>query len=133
MMSMERYKVKNNSMSIFYAALSTCSVVLPICHDVVLSTWSVILPICPVVLSTCSVDLPICHVVLSTWSVVLLICHCVILSHYGMAPIDLRCLHKRRPNGYLCTHQGCQRMLVLWFKTEVLACCFHDTKVILLT
>ena len=37
--------VKNNLMSIFYVALSTCSVVLPICHDVVLSTWSVILPI----------------------------------------------------------------------------------------
>ena len=59
--------VKNNSMSIFYVALSTCSVVLPICH-----------------------------VVLSTWSVVLLICR-VILSHYRMAPIDLRCLHKLRP------------------------------------
>ena len=85
MMSMEQYKVKNNSMSIFYAALSTCSVVLPICHDVVLSTWSVILPICPVVLSTCSVDLPICHVVLSTVLVCrladLLLCHLVALRN----------------------------------------------------
>ena len=63
--------VKNNSLSIFYVALSTCSVVLPICH-VVLSTWSVILLICPVILSTC----------------------CVILSHYRTAPIDLRCLQK---------------------------------------
>ena len=34
--------IKNNLMSIFYVALSTCSVVLPICH-VVLSTWSVVL------------------------------------------------------------------------------------------
>ena len=83
MMSVERYKVKNNLLSIFYAALSTCSVVLPICH-----------------------------VVLSTWSVVLLIC-LVILSHYGMVPIDLCCLHKGRPNDYLRTHKGCQRMLVL--------------------
>ena len=113
-----------------------CLLVLLSCRFVMM--WSCPLGLssslfCPVVLSTCSVDLPICHVVLSTWSVVLLICYCVILSHYGMAPIDLRCVHKRRPNGYLCTHQGCQRMLVLWFKTEVLACCFHDTKVILLT
>ena len=65
-----------------------------------------------VALSTCSVVLPICHVVLSTWSVVLLIGH-VILSHYGMAPIDLHSLHKRRPNDYLRTHKGCRRMLVL--------------------
>ena len=70
--------VKNNSMSIFYVALSTCSVVLPICH-----------------------------VVLSTWSVVLLICH-VLLSHYGTAPIDLRCLHKRRPNDYLRSLSFCR-------------------------
>ena len=48
--------VKKNLMSIFYVALSTCSVVLPICH-VVLSTWSVILPICPLILSTCYVIL----------------------------------------------------------------------------
>ena len=102
--------VKNNSMSIFYVALSTCSVVLPICHDVVLSTWSVILPICPVVLST----------------------FCVVLSHYGTVPIDLHCLQKHKSHDYLCTHKGCQRMLVLWFKTEVLAYCFHDTKVIFL-
>ena len=69
--------VKDNSMSIFYVALSTCSVVLPICH-----------------------------VVLSTWSVILLICH-VILSHYRTAPIDLRCLHKLRPkvlSSYLSGH-----------------------------
>ena len=79
-MSVERYKVKNNLLSIFYAALSTCSVVLPICH-----------------------------VVLSTWSVVLLICH-VILSHYRTAPIDLRCLHKLRPkvlSSYLSGHADC--------------------------
>ena len=63
-------------MSIFYVALSTCSVVLPICH--VLSTWSFILPICAVILSTCY----------------------VILSHYGMAPIDLRCLQKCKSNDY---------------------------------
>ena len=57
-------------------------------------------------LSTCSVVLPICHVVLSTWSVILLICH-VILSHYRTAPIDLRCLHKLRPkvlSSYLSGH-----------------------------
>ena len=59
-----------------------------------------------VALSTCSVVLPICHVVLSTWSVILLICH-VILSHYRTAPIDLRCLHKLRPkvlSSYLSGH-----------------------------
>ena len=45
-------------------------------------------------------------IVLSTWSVILLICH-VILSHYEMAPIDLHCLHKRRPkvlSSYLSRH-----------------------------
>jgi len=109
-MIIEQYRGKKNSMSIFYVALSTCSVVLPICH-VVLSTWSVILLICPVILSTCY----------------------VILSHYGMAPIDLRCLQKRKSHDYLRTHKGCRCMLVLWFKTEVLAYCFHDTKVIFLT
>ena len=65
-----------------------------------------------VALSTCSVVLPICHVVLSTWSVILLICH-VILSHYGMVPIDLPCLHKHGPNDYLHTYKECRRMLVL--------------------
>ena len=59
-----------------------------------------------VALSTCSVVLLICHVVLSTWSVILLICH-VILSHFGTSPIDLHYLHKRRPKvlcSYLSGH-----------------------------
>ena len=64
-------------MPIFYVALSACSVVLPICC-VVLSTLSIILPICAVILSTCY----------------------VILSHYGMAPIDLRCLKKSKSHDY---------------------------------
>ena len=105
-MSIEQYRGKKNLMSFFYVTLSTCSVVLAICH-VVLSTWSVILPICPVILSTCY----------------------VVLSHYETAPIDLRCLQKCKSHDYLRTHKGCRRMLVPWFKTKVLAYCFHDTKV----
>ena len=83
-MSIEQYRGKKNLMSIFYVALSTRSVVLPIC---------------PVILSTCY----------------------VILLHYGTAPIDLRCLQKPKSHDYLHTHKGYRRMLVLWFKTEVLA------------
>ena len=91
-MSIEQYRgKKKNSMSIFYVALSTCLLVLLSCRlinlilfcHVVLSTWSVILRICPVILSTCY----------------------VILSHYGMAPVDLRCLQKRKSHDYLHTHK----------------------------
>ena len=84
--------VKNNSMSIFFVFLSTCCVVLPICHVifctcfVVLSTYCIALLICHVILSTCSLVLPICHVVLSTCSVVLFPCGFV-LSIFGYRKI----------------------------------------------
>ena len=55
-------------------------------------------------MSTCSVVLLICHVVLSSHLADL---SYVILSHYGMAPIDLHCLHKLRPkvlSSYLSGH-----------------------------
>ena len=60
--------------------------------------------------------LPICLVVLSTC--------CIILSHYGTTPVDLCCLQKHKSHDYLRTHKGCRRMLVLWFKTEVLSVLF---------